>query len=74
MATFNNNNGGGEQAPATGAQSTMAEAFEYANASLALEGLAVNPAQRARQQLVIDGRLTIGDAVAQAIAAHREGT
>ena len=44
----------------------MVAAFDYANASLALEGLAVDQAQAERQQRVIRGELSIAQAIAQA--------
>lgn len=42
-------------------------AFDHANASLALEGLAVDAHQAARQQQVIDGHITFAEAIAAAI-------
>lgn len=71
MATLNSNDG----KPSQGQQAIdgLAEAFDYANASLTLEGLVVSAEQRARQQQVIDGKLTIEEAVAQSLAVHREG-
>lgn len=44
-------------------------AFDHANASLALEGLAVDAAQAERQRQVIDGRMTFEEAIAAAIKA-----
>jgi hypothetical protein len=49
-------------------------AFAHANASLALEGLVVDATQASRQQQVVDGKLSIADAIAQAVASHRGGT
>ncbi len=49
--------------PATSLQSV----FDQANASLALEGLAVDAAQAARQRQVIDGSMTFDEAIAAAI-------
>lgn len=46
---------------------SLQSAFDYANASLALEGLAVDAAQAARQREVIDGRMTFAEAIAAAI-------
>lgn len=45
----------------------LQSAFDYANASLALEGLAVHAAQAARQQRVIEGRVSFLVAIATAI-------
>lgn len=46
-------------------------AFSYANASLALEGLFPDEAQLARQEEVIQGRLTTEQAIAQCLAEAR---
>lgn len=46
---------------------SLQSAFDYANASLALEGLAVDAAQAARQQHVIEGRMSFADAIAAAV-------
>lgn len=51
---------------------SMAAAFAYANASLALEGLAVDAVQAARQQQVIDGEISIEAAIAAAVDAGLE--
>jgi hypothetical protein len=46
---------------------SLQSAFDYANASLALEGLAVDAAQAARQQQVINGRMSFAEAIAAAV-------
>lgn len=46
---------------------STAAAFAYANASLALEGQAVDAAQAERQSQVIDGRMTFDEAIAAAV-------
>ncbi len=46
------------------------EAFREANASQALEGLVADAAQLARQEEVIQGRLTTAQAVAQCVAEY----
>ena len=52
------------------AQERKRAAFRYANASLALEGLVADKAQIARQEEIIQGRLTSGQAVTQCLAEH----
>lgn len=47
-------------------------AFRYANASLALEGFETDSAQLARQEEVIQGRLTPQQAIAQCVAEYSE--
>lgn len=47
-------------------------AFRYANASLALEGFETDSAQLARQEEVVQGRLTTEQAIAQCVAEYAE--
>jgi predicted nucleic acid-binding protein len=61
------------QPAAVDARDHARDAFEYANASLALDGLAVDARQADRQAQVVNGKLSIADAIAQAIAEHRGG-
>jgi len=56
--------------PPQNEQEHKREAFRYANASLALEGFETNSAQLARQEDVIQGRLTTKQAIAQCIAEY----
>lgn len=46
---------------------SLQSAFDHANASLALEGLAVDAAQAARQRQIIDGRMSFAEAIAAAV-------
>jgi len=45
-------------------------AFREANASLALEGLIVDPRQLARQEEIIQGRLTTEQAITQCVIEY----
>ncbi|PTT93027.1 hypothetical protein DBR42_00885 [Pelomonas sp. HMWF004] len=70
MVTFIEKLADEKPVPVPGQPSPMQQAMDYANASLALEGLEVDAHQRDRQQQVIDGKLTIAEAIAQARADH----
>lgn len=48
------------------------EAFRYANASLALDGLLVDPQQLAHQEEIIQGRLTVDQAITLCIEQYGE--
>ena len=54
------------------AQEKRSVAFLYANASLMLEGLIADKSQLARQEKIIQGTITPGQAIAQYLAEHKE--
>jgi len=63
-------NGRPSEAAAEAARASAEAAFDYANATLALDGLVVDAEQAATQRKVIAGDLTVEAAIAQAVAAH----
>jgi len=54
------------------ARQSRREAFRYANATLALDGLLVDPQQLARQEEIIQGNLTVNQAIALCVAQYSE--
>lgn len=70
MATFIEHLAAERSTVVPGQESAVQAAMDYANASLALEGLTVDARQRQRQQDVVDGKLTIAEAIAQSRVDH----